>query len=230
MIAHSYRQRYEFEVTQVIKSKLEDSHAWIITTSPKQHNKTMKHKVAINSEFIRPTTNNLENLTEAKLAKKNSLMLILVNLNIYKTIEEVEHGIKEILGDKNVVNFYFPRLHDSVHNGTVNVECQFPTTYKQYVKQMIKLYNKYVKFTPHPRSMDGANVPNEETLSKLGFLDVNTILANTIHAIQNAQGPIASSCSKKDISREELTTIVKEKVNEEHQQLKIALTKEVCTM
>ena len=39
MIANSYRRRYEFDVTQVIKNKLEDSHTWIITTSPKQCNK-----------------------------------------------------------------------------------------------------------------------------------------------------------------------------------------------
>jgi deoxyribodipyrimidine photolyase len=154
MIVDSYRRRYEFEVTQVIKSKLEDSHAWIITTSPEQRNKTMKHKVAINGELIRSTTNNSEKLTKAELAKKNCLMLIAVNLNMHKTTEEVEHGIKEILGDKNVINLYFPKRRDNAHNGIVNVEYQFPTTYKQYVKQMVKLYNKYVKFTLHPRNMD----------------------------------------------------------------------------
>jgi hypothetical protein len=230
MIADNYRRRYEFEVTQVIKNKLEDSHVWIITTSPKQRNKTMKHKVAINGDLICPTTNNLEKLTEAKLAKKNCLMLIAVNLNMYKTTEEVEHGIKEILGDKNVVNLYFPRRCDNAHSGTLNVECQFPTTYKQYVKQTVKLHNKYIKFTPHPRSMDRANVPSEETLWKFGFLDVNTALANTVQAIQNAQGPIASNNSKKDVSREELTAIVKEEIKEEQQQLKIVLTREMRTM
>ena len=34
MITDSYRRKYDFEVTQVIKSKLENSHAWIITTLP----------------------------------------------------------------------------------------------------------------------------------------------------------------------------------------------------
>ena len=40
IITNSYRQRYEFEVTQVIKNKLEDSHAWFITTLPEQCNKS----------------------------------------------------------------------------------------------------------------------------------------------------------------------------------------------
>jgi hypothetical protein len=43
-------------------------------------------------------------------------------------------------------------------------------------------------------------------------------------------GPIAISSSKKDVSREELTAIVKEKINEEQQQLKIVLTREMRTM
>ena len=143
----------------------------------------MKLKAAINGELIRPTTNKSKKLMEAKLAKKNYLMLIVVNLNMNKTTKEIELGIKEVLGDKNVVNFYFPRRCDNAHSGTVNIECQFPTTYKQHVKQTIKLHNKYVKFTPHSRSMDGANTPSKDTLRKFGFLDVNTTLANTVQAI-----------------------------------------------
>jgi hypothetical protein len=62
--------------------------------------------------------------------------------------------------------------------------------------------------------MDGANAPEEDTLQKFGFLDVNTTLANTVQAIQNAQGPIAST-NKKDTSRKVITAIVKETLNEE---------------
>jgi hypothetical protein len=78
--------------------------------------------------------------------------------------------------------------------------------------------------------MDGANVPSKDTLRKFGFLDVNTALANTVQAIQNAQGPLASSSGKKDVTCEELTAFVKEMINEEHQQLKITLTGEVRDM
>lgn len=61
----------------MIKRKLEDSHAWLIITSLEQRNKTLKHKVAVNGELIRPTANNSEKLIEAKLAKKNCLILML---------------------------------------------------------------------------------------------------------------------------------------------------------
>jgi deoxyribodipyrimidine photolyase len=187
LVSDSYKLVYKFEVTQVFKRRPEDNHAWIISTLPEQRDKTMKHKVAINGELIRPTANNSEKLIEAELAKKNCLMFIAMNLNIHKNMEEVEEAIKELFGAKNIANFYFPRHRDNSYNGIVNVECQFPTTYKQYVKKTIKLPNKYVKFTPHPCCMDGTNVLDEATMRKLDFLDVNTALANTVQAIQNKQ-------------------------------------------
>jgi hypothetical protein len=64
--------------------------------------------------------------------------------------------------------------------------------------------------------MDKANTPNESTLRKFGFLDVNITVANTVQAIQNAQGPIAST-NKKDASREAIIAIVKETINKEQQ-------------
>jgi hypothetical protein len=182
MVPDSYKRRYKFEITQVLKTKTEDSHAWVITASPEQRDRILKHKVAVNGELLRPTTNTSEKLTEVELAKKNYLMLIAVNLNMNKNTEEVEQSIKDLLGAKNIANFYFLRRHDSSHSGIVNVECQFPTTYKQFVKKTFKIHNKYVKFTPHPRSMDGANAPEEDTLQKFGFLDVNTTLAECTRA------------------------------------------------
>jgi hypothetical protein len=74
--------------------------------------------------------------------------------------------------------------------------------------------------------MDGANTLEEETLWKFGFLDVNTALANTVQAIQNAQGLIAST-SKRDTTREEITAIIKETLSEEQQQLKLKITREL---
>jgi hypothetical protein len=62
--------------------------------------------------------------------------------------------------------------------------------------------------------MDGASAPEEEKLRKFGFLDVNTALANTVQAIQNAQGPITST-SKRDTTREEITAIFKETLSVE---------------
>jgi hypothetical protein len=153
LVTDSYKRRREFEITQVLKVRPEDSHTWVITVSPEQRDRILKHKVAVNGELFHPTANTSEKLTEAELAKKNYLMLIAVNLNMNKTMEEVEQSIKDLLGAKNVANFYFPKCRDSTHSGTINLECQFSTTYKQFVKQTFKIHNKYVKFTPHPRSM-----------------------------------------------------------------------------
>ena len=65
-------------------------------------------------------------MIEVELTKKNCLMLIVVNLNMHKTTKEVEHGIKELLGDKNVINLYFPKRYDNVHRGIVNMSINSP--------------------------------------------------------------------------------------------------------
>ena len=49
-----------------------------------------------------------------------------------------------------------------------------------------KILGKYVEFSPHPKSLDGTNAPTNEELVRFGFQDVNTALANTFEAIENA--------------------------------------------
>ena len=48
-----------------------------------------------------------EKLTEDDKAKKNALILIVKNLNKVKSTEELEYGIKEHMGEKNVVSVFF---------------------------------------------------------------------------------------------------------------------------
>jgi hypothetical protein len=36
-----------------------------------------------------------------------------------------------------------------------------PTIYKKFVRTTIKIGGKYMKFTAHPRSLDGTCVPDE---------------------------------------------------------------------
>ena len=43
-----------------------------------------------------------------------------------------------------------------------------------------------MEFTAHPKSLDGTNAPSQIELTRLGFLDVNTTLANTVEALENA--------------------------------------------
>ena len=57
---------------------------------------------------------------------------------------------------------------------------------QKFSKKNGKILDKYVEFSPHPKSLDGTNAPSNEKLVRLGFQDVNTALANTVEAIENA--------------------------------------------
>ena len=77
----------------------------------------------------------------------------------------------------------------------------------------MKLLGKYVEFTPHPRSLDGANAPSDSELTRLGFSDVNTALASTIETLENipAKGNIHKDIMKEIVGiREEITTMKEE--------------------
>lgn len=60
-------------------------------------------------------------------------------------------------------------------------------TIKKNVKKSHKICNKYVEFLPHPKSFDGISKPSVEELTRLGFNDVNTALANTVETPKIAQ-------------------------------------------
>ena len=70
--------------------------------------------------------------------------------------------------------------------GSCNVQCLNVAVYKKFYKKNEKILGKYVEFSPHPKSLDGTNAPTNEELIRLSFQDVNTALANTVEAIENA--------------------------------------------
>lgn len=82
---------------------------------------------------------------------------------------------------------------------------------QKIVKKSAKLLCKHVEFTVHPRILD-TNVPNASELTRLGFSDVNTALANTIEALENIS---AKENLQKDMMneifgiREEISTMKK---------------------
>jgi hypothetical protein len=91
--------------------------------------------------------------------------------------------------------------------------------YKKFGKKTVKLLGKYVEFTPHPRSLDGANAPSELELTMLGFSDVNNALASTIETLENmpAKRNIHKDLMKEIVGiREEITTM-KEELRSEQQ-------------
>ena len=84
-----------------------------------------------------------------------------------------------------MLNIFF-KIENGKHIGSCNVQCLNAAVYKKFVKKITKLLGKYIEFTPHPKSLDGINAPSQEELTRLGFSDVNTALANTVEALENA--------------------------------------------
>ena len=101
------------------------------------------------------------------------------------------------MNEKNVVNIFF-RLEGGKHVGSCNVQCLNAAVYKRFSKRNGKILGKYVEFSPHPKSLDGTNAPTNEELIRLGFQDVNTALANTVEAIENAT---SKSYNKLDLEK-----------------------------
>ena len=132
------------------------------------------------------------------------MVLIAKNLNKTKTTAALEEGIKKLFGEENVAGIFF-RLEKGKHVGSCNVQCLNAAVYKKYVKQNHPILGKYVEFSPHPKSLDGIDAPSAIELTRLGFSDVNTALANTIQALENAPS--------KGYTKADLSKMVEEAVN-----------------
>jgi ATP phosphoribosyltransferase len=73
-----------------------------------------------------------------------------------------------------------------------------------------------VQFNLHPRSLDGTAAPSEDTLREWGFQDVNTTLASTAEAIENA----TAAPKQRTGTKEEIYSLLKEAIAEDNQMLK----------
>ena len=125
-------------------------------------------------------------LTTTAIARKNYLVLIAKNLNKGISIVQVEEGLRTLIGEKNVINVYFPRAEGRIYMGIANIELLNAPIYKKFVQKTHKLQDKYVHFNPHPRSLDRIAAPLEETLQEWGFKDLNIAVASIIEALENA--------------------------------------------
>ena len=157
----------------------------MVAPSPEQAKKINIFKIALDNEIFEAKFTMREKLTKDDKAKNNALILIVKNLNKVKSTEELEYEIKKHMGEKNVVSIFF-RLKGGKHVGSCNVQCLNAAVYKKFSKKNEKFFGKYVEFSPHPKNLDGTNAPTNEELVRLGFQDVNTALANTVKAIENA--------------------------------------------
>lgn len=67
-----------------------------------------------------------------------------------------------------------------------------------FVNNSYKICNKYVKFSPHPKSLDDISKTSVKELTRLRFNDDDTALANIVKAMENAP---SSGLRKKDINK-----------------------------
>ena len=109
-------------------------------------------------------------------------------------------------GGKHVLNIFFKTDDKDKLTGACNVQCLSAAVYKKFVKNSHNICNKYVKFARQPRSLDSIYKPSGEKLTRLEFNDVNTALANTIDAMENAP---SNTLEKKDINKIVEETVAK---------------------
>ena len=218
ILEESFKRCQELEITGVQKNVTE-TWAWLVAPTPAQAEKIVKIKAAFRNEIIPTTIKTGEKLSITQLAKKNCLMLVLQGLKLTKTVEETMHEIKQIMGGKNVASSFFPKQRESLHNGSVNIECLNAIVYHQCVNKTHKIHNSHVAFTPHPKSLEGSFPPTEEQQKQFGFCDINSALVNTLEAIQNAPNnqKMKAKIDNKDITnlKIELKTELKRELKEE---------------
>ena len=176
---------------------------------PEQKAKIKKYHTSIDNELVIPTAA-ARRLNAKEVTKKNCLVPIAKNLNLTKPASDDARCIKELLGEKLIVNIYFIKAQGKMHNGTTNIEVLNPAIYKKFVKTIVKQRGKHVKMMLHPRSIDSTKAPNEYTLKEFGFLDVNTTIANAVVTLANA--PVAKL--QDTINRSELEHYVKDALAE----------------
>ena len=203
IVRDGFKRGYEFEITNVQKND-DAEFAWIKTPSPEQAKKLKTYKVSFWNEISEVNFASTDKLSDDDKAKKNAVVLIAKNLNKTKSTSALEEGIKNLFGEGNVIGIFF-RLEKGKHVGSCNVQCLNAAVYKKYVKQNILILGKYVEFSPHPKSLDGIDAPSAIELARLGFADVNTALANTIQALENAPN--------KGYNKSDLSKMVEEAVN-----------------
>jgi hypothetical protein len=136
IIVTSFSRGQEYEIPQVHKLKAK-AKAYLVGESPEQCKKLALHQVSVQQEILQPKIASKESYTKKVIKKKNCLTLIVKNCNIAYPASTITKNLKRIMGDKNIVQSYFPRGDPAcdLHAGICNLEVLNPSVYKQYVKK-----------------------------------------------------------------------------------------------
>ena len=224
VVESSFNRGHDYEITQAQKTAGE-TYGWLVTTSPEQLEKIEKSRIPILGKLLQPITTRGDQLSREEVIKRNCLVLIVKGLNLTKPMDSTTEVLKTHLGPKNVASNFYPREKGSTHSGIANVECLNSAVYKQNLRKSVRLHYKWVEFQPHPNSLDGSAKPDNETLRKYGFMDVNNAIANTIEALQNAPG-----LNKNQFTKDDITTLVKDVVSEENGKLRSEFQADMTTL
>ena len=84
-----------------------------------------------------------------------------------------------------------------------------------------------MRFNPHPRSLDRTAATIEEMLCEWGFHDLNTALANTMEALENAT---TAPPKQRTTTKGEISTMVKNAIAAGAQTLKQEIRADMQTM
>ena len=166
IVNEGFDRKYDYEITNIQKKK-EMSFASVVATSPEQAKKINTYKISLDNEILEAKFTSRDKLTEDDKARKNALILIIRNLNKVKSTDEIEYELKEHMGEKNVINVLF-KIENGRHVGSCNVQCLNAAVYKKFVRKNVQLLGKYIEFIPHPKSLDGINVPHQQNSANLG--------------------------------------------------------------
>ena len=154
-------------------------------------------------------------IIEIELKKKNATMLCVYGLHKIKKVEDTISSINAIIGEKNVLSYYFPKRVGELHIGLANVQCFNLTVYKQYLHKIKEICGKYVTFTPHLKSIESIVLSTKNELEQFGLNDINIALTSIIETLQNAPQPHV-----KILTHGEMVELVEKTVNKRNQQLK----------
>lgn len=143
--------------------------------------------------------------------------MITKNLNKGTTTVALEEGIKILFGEGNIEGI-FSRLEKKKHVDSCNVQYLNASVYKKYVKENHFILGKYVELSSYHKSLDRNDAPSTIKLTRLGFSDVNTALANNIQALENV--------SSKGYTEANLGKMVEEAINKRAMEIH----KEMCLL
>ena len=166
--------------------------------TPQQAKKIELYQIPVpNQELLSRRTS--QKISAEDKVKKDCLTLSLYRLSKLMKVEATSEGIRQKMGEKNVVSiWYYKQDEAGRHGGNANVQCLNPIVYRQFVNKTLPIGGHYVEFKPHWKSLEGATPPSEDTLRKYGYLDTNTALVNTVETLNN-QAQAQSSITKEDI-------------------------------